>query len=1014
MDQVELVSGNEDAGMTQEQHERAFLLQQQQLARTRIKQQKFNLTYIGYLLIFTIFAVLQIIGVVIYTQGFLLSRQVLPDISECKESGVDYCMRPAHFKKSIILVIDALRFDFVIPVKDSEKKYHNNFPILHLLAQESTENAVLLKFISDPPTTTLQRLKGLTTGTLPTFIDAGSNFNGDEIYEDNLLLQMHKFNKSIAFMGDDTWTAMFNKYINPQMSFPYDSLNVWDFETVDNGVLEHLYPLITKNNSFKWDIIVGHFLGVDHVGHRYGPDHHTMQEKLNQMNDVVKDVVERLDDETLLIVMGDHGMDANGNHGGDSIGELESSLFMYSKNKQFHVNKKPLEAYDVAKEGKYYRKVNQIDLVPTISLLMGLPIPHNNLGFPIDEMFSTEKDLAEASYKTVNQILKFWKKSGMTYDTTTFGSFEDLLKLYNSLNKSQSYYEEFIDSSKNFQSKTLEQCKSMWATFDLPSISIGIAIILFSFLFLLIYSRLIPSVRLLIMSFELVGSVIAMVLIGLVSGFSVYVVLRPAIFTLKKCLCLGTTVGIIIGLWSPMIDKFSLMWFWYQLKDFSWYSFNIWSFLAVVFILLHTFMFASNSFVVWEEKGVQFFINTFGICCLFYCIANPALRRSARILGILHSGTFLLLSRITSMIHVCREEQGPSCHSSFNTTWWSIILLYAMSLLLPSFICAFYSLTDSYHAAGTAWIGIGLRYTLLSNAIYWTLEFMENNEVIELRLKPFKPILDAFKIGLANCILLFALVFANYSWSKGPLCIFLKRGNTPPLKETTEVENTEELSLASRISGYNNIYGSCYFLFILNCSMAIMLVTKPLGAISLGMLLVQVMSLLELYDIIGLRKHLIAPIMLGLLGFEHFFSSGHQATIPSIQWDVGFITTQSIIFPFTHLNIFMNTFGSFIITCLSVPLITLWRTPPSNKPISTFSHVVTDSSTLLMYQTLLTLSSLIFTAHFRRHLMVWKIFAPRFMMSGLLLLVVNISLLVLGLGFGTGKVMFKISRVFGK
>ena len=43
---------------------------------------------------------------------------------------------------------------------------------------------------ADPPTTTMQRLKALTTGSLPTFVDAGSNFASSAIVEDNLIKQL--------------------------------------------------------------------------------------------------------------------------------------------------------------------------------------------------------------------------------------------------------------------------------------------------------------------------------------------------------------------------------------------------------------------------------------------------------------------------------------------------------------------------------------------------------------------------------------------------------------------------------------------------------------------------------------------------------------------------------------------------------------------------------------------------------------------------------------------------------
>ena len=90
------------------------------------------------------------------------------------------------------------------------------------------------RFIADPPTTTMQRLKGLTTGSLPTFIDMASNFGSHEvsltfqgnrfemsclvylrlpfsqITEDNLLDQLVGSGKRVVFAGDDTWTRCRN------------------------------------------------------------------------------------------------------------------------------------------------------------------------------------------------------------------------------------------------------------------------------------------------------------------------------------------------------------------------------------------------------------------------------------------------------------------------------------------------------------------------------------------------------------------------------------------------------------------------------------------------------------------------------------------------------------------------------------------------------------------------------------------------------------------------------------
>ena len=44
-----------------------------------------------------------------------------------------------------------------------------------------------------------------------------------------------------------------------------------------------------------------------------------------------RDVINNLDNDTLLYVFGDHGMTQHGDHGGDSENETTAALFVYSK-----------------------------------------------------------------------------------------------------------------------------------------------------------------------------------------------------------------------------------------------------------------------------------------------------------------------------------------------------------------------------------------------------------------------------------------------------------------------------------------------------------------------------------------------------------------------------------------------------------------------------------------------------------------------------------------------------------
>ncbi|KAH9726384.1 GPI ethanolamine phosphate transferase 3 [Citrus sinensis] len=189
------------------------------------------------------------------------------------------------------LLLIVLSLLFLMP--SEPKPWMDKLQVLQKLAS-TKRSARIFKAIADPPTTSLQRLKGLTTGGLPTFIDVGNSFGAPAILEDNLIHQ------------------------------------------VDNGCIEHLLPSLYEED---WDVLIAHFLGVDHAGHILGVDSVPMIEKLEQYNEILDKVIEVLDNQsgpgglhenTFLLVMGDHGQTINGDHGGGSAEEVETSVFAMS------------------------------------------------------------------------------------------------------------------------------------------------------------------------------------------------------------------------------------------------------------------------------------------------------------------------------------------------------------------------------------------------------------------------------------------------------------------------------------------------------------------------------------------------------------------------------------------------------------------------------------------------------------------------------------------------------------
>lgn len=126
------------------------------------------------------------VGIYLFTKGFLLSRLSLPDRNDFEFNSL------ATHKRAVLLVIDALRFDFISshPPQPSSPYHHNILTLPRELTAAHPHHSFIFNAHADPPTTTLQRIKGLTTGSLPTFVDVGDSFGGSAINEDSLLHQL--------------------------------------------------------------------------------------------------------------------------------------------------------------------------------------------------------------------------------------------------------------------------------------------------------------------------------------------------------------------------------------------------------------------------------------------------------------------------------------------------------------------------------------------------------------------------------------------------------------------------------------------------------------------------------------------------------------------------------------------------------------------------------------------------------------------------------------------------------
>ena len=1003
----------------------------------------------------------------LFTQGFLLKRTTLETCNECDLANDADCTLPAKFDRAVIVLIDALRWDFLFPrsadALDFDSTHHNHLTVPIRLTQSQPEHSLLYKAVADPPTTTLQRLKAITTGSLPTFIDAGSNFAGSRVDEDNWLEQANRAGKEIAFMGDDTWLTIFPESIfAPNSSFPFDSFHVEDLDTVDAGVRHHVLPLLDRpRDKSGWDILIAHPLGLDHAGHRFGASHSETTRKLKEMNQLLSDIVERLAEKDLLVVMGDHGMDAKGDHGGDSPEETDSGLWLYSK--QALVPKQWKQHAPFAKTGlnlgellersaqgpaataaffaadnRSERQVQQISLVPTLSLLLGLALPYNNLGSIIPELFLPKDErqsrwLKQVAASTLSDAIRINSHQMQTYlkgyashsggsDLAPF--VPDLLELYKQARAEGKDAEEMFLADVEFMQAALQTTRGIWARFDPISMGAGILLLLAS---LAACCRMYKLSKLqgplwregalrVALSRGLIG-----LAIGITSGL---IACASCILFDLNLLSYPKLTILLAGLFSAIAVCFTK-----GSSNAQPFASKAESRLAVAILASHVLIFASNSYILWEDSTVLVLQQLPPLLLAIKALHAPERRLRWRTAGF--ALLSMLASRMIAFSSVCREEQHPYCTATFygssGTSIASpsaIFAAIAAALALPSVAGMFLDITRSRQAWAPSAFSYTLRGTLVGGAIFWGADYLE-----QMGTHGATSAYASSKVLTARLLQASSVLLATFGWGVSPLCI--------DIQQETSRDQDGQVRTQVKVLGFANAIGSSYLLLFLAIYGLIFLLAQPIGQIVMAVGLIGLLSFLQAND--SARDSLIvkrafedsgakdestllpAPTLLSiafvaLTGFVQYFATGHQAVLSSIQWKTAFVGFPKLTYPFSPILVVLNTIGPFILSAAAIPLLVFWNVPPTLKAgptIPLLSNLLTACFGFLAYHTALTLSSAIFAAHLRRHLMVWKVFAPRFMLSALTLLSVDVTILVIAVGWGGIGTLKKLNRSLG-
>ncbi|XP_034835207.1 GPI ethanolamine phosphate transferase 3 isoform X1 [Maniola hyperantus] len=902
------------------------------------------------------FSYLILSAVLMFGQGFLLSRKTLSDVSECvplKGFGCDghenssvktQCSEDDKIRrilsnsgspmicapkknKVVLILVDALRYDFTEYDESNASPlyYQNRLPVIPRMVDKWPNRARIFRFMADPPTTTLQRVKALVTGSLPTFIDISSNFAAMEIQEDNVIDQIVKHGNKAVLLGDDTWARLMPGRWH--RSHALYSFHTWDLDTVDSEVDSKIYDELKKTD---WDILLAHYLGVDHAGHRYGPNHPEMARKLQETNDRLEKFIGILPPDVLLYVIGDHGMtetdsqgkNSDGDHGGESKAERTAALFAYSGSGF---------AGDES-DRQIGREVQQTDLASTISAALGRPPPAPSLGnillpvLPNMPVTHTVLHLSNNLKQVAQYLVRYGEESQQI-------SLERLAQLIN-VTRTQIELAAGVETAadlkiymtevRNLMDKVRGAFREVWVEFDSLSMLRALLLLLLAIFFNWIITEGIPIERIphvFASTFVPSGLVSMAVCIGVCYTAYYFEILE----NLEHSIILST--GLVSGAITCVLvimhwDGITLRWSEGRPQFYERFARSALFASAAVLV--------SNSYIIEEGATLSYLALT----VLGLLAWNVGTMKSL----LLWAG-FGVVMALTRPYRGCREEQGD-CWTAGEGNSTGNASRAALVLALGS-VAAVIAIARRH----VEWRGYGVVIGGIFACAHWAVGWGSLGSPSRSRILAR----GAWMVIIAMFVLL---------WRKDG------RGATMPLV----------------VSG---------LLFYLANALVLGAAFAPTAGLALlsGFIALNIVPLLKTE---GSTKFSLATrcssslaCLWALLSSYHFYGTGHHATLSHVRWAAVFHAGDpnytSFGTPISVALMFIYLFGMPLMFGATVPLLALWgrNGAASLGPRTQLAAVFTLCLKFALCFAIRVFACALSATIHCRHLMIWGVFTPK-------------------------------------
>jgi len=364
--------------------------------------------------------------------------------------------------KVVFAIIDGFRFDYLLNYENIDHDpalQQNKLNKFNQAYFNNPDKFVVLRAFADLPTMTVLRVPCLMTGNVPRLGSVLTAFGALPAEEDSVPRQLYLQNKKSYFSGDPILHEYFPKYL--ESDYKIGSFNIGD-RTVDQPVQAYINKKLEEN---KFDFLSTHLLRLDHMGHNAGLYNFDVKDAIEDIDQFLVHIMESIDDNTMLIFGGDHGMTKEGNHGGGTRQETNTAIVAYykkgfMKNKHLH---NPRIAQAMRSINETDSQVHQIDIAPTLSMLMGLPTPFSNMGqilndlYPVGDYLTPQQHCPDAAFEMqilhdnhLNslQVWNYFKKYHEGQDLFKPQEFSRVSDLFNEVEDAYKAADEMINQNR--------------------------------------------------------------------------------------------------------------------------------------------------------------------------------------------------------------------------------------------------------------------------------------------------------------------------------------------------------------------------------------------------------------------------------------------------------------------------------------------------------------------------------------------------------------------------------------